>query len=50
MEVDIYNVDLHEFAYPDGESAYIASILLHDDNNPTLVRNEEGITLSPPKS
>ena len=39
--VDIYNVDLNDFAYPDGESAHIASILLHDDDNPTLVRNEE---------
>ena len=24
--VDIYNVDLHDFAYPDGESAHTASI------------------------
>ena len=39
--VDIYNVDLHEFAYSDGESAHTASILLHDDDNPTLVRNEK---------
>ena len=39
--VDIYNVDLHDFAYSDGESAHTASILLHDDGNPALVRNEE---------
>ena len=25
--VDVYNVDLHEFTYPDGESARTASIL-----------------------
>jgi len=39
--VDIYIVDLHEFAYPDGEFAHATSILLHDDDNPALVRNEE---------
>jgi len=39
--VDIYNVDLHDFEYPDGESAHTASTLLHDDDNPGLVRNEE---------
>ena len=39
--VDIYNVDLHEFDYPDGESVLTASLLLHDDENPALVRNEE---------
>ena len=39
--VDIYNVDLPEFTYPDGESAHTAYILLHDDDNPILVRNEE---------
>jgi len=39
--VDIYNVDLHEFDYPDGESALTTSFLLHDDENPALVRNEE---------
>ena len=26
--VDVYNVDLHVFAYPKGESAHTASILL----------------------
>ena len=36
--VDIYNVDLHDFDYPDGESALTASLLLHDDDNPM---NEE---------
>ena len=39
--VDIYNVDLHDFEYPDGESAHTASTLLHDDENPDLVRNEK---------
>jgi len=39
--VDIYNVDLNDFAYPDGESAHTASTLLHDDDNPGLIRNEE---------
>ena len=36
--VDIYNVDLHDFEYPDGESALTASLLLHDDDNPALVK------------
>ena len=39
--VDIYNVDLHDFEYPDGESTHTAPLLLHDDDNPSLVRNEE---------
>ena len=39
--VDIYNVDLYDFACPDGKSAHTASILLHDDDNPALVRNKE---------
>jgi len=39
--VDIYNVDLHDFEYLDGESALPASLLLHDNTNPALVRNEE---------
>ena len=39
--VDIYNLDLHDFVYPDGESALTASTLLHGDDNPGLVRNEE---------
>ena len=39
--VDIYNVDIHDFDYPDGESALTASLLLHDDDNPAFVRNEE---------
>jgi len=38
---DIYNLDLHNFIYPDGESAQTASTLLHGDDNPGLVRNEE---------
>jgi len=32
---------IHDFEYPDNESALTASLLLHDDDNPTLVRNEE---------
>jgi len=39
--VDIHNVDLDYFAYPDGEFALIASLILHSDENPSLVRNEE---------
>ena len=39
--IDIYNVDLHDFEYPDGESALTTSLLLYDDDNPALVRNEE---------
>jgi len=39
--VDIYNIDVHNFEYPDGESALTASLLLHDDDNPALVRNKE---------
>ena len=38
---DIFNLDLHNFVYPDGESALTASTLLHGDDNPALVRNEE---------
>ena len=39
--VDIYNVDLHDSECPDGESALTASLLLHSDDNPALLRNEE---------
>jgi len=39
--VDIYNIDLHDFEYPNGETALTASLLLHDEENPALVRNEE---------
>ena len=39
--IDIYNLDLHDFTYPDGESALTASTLLHGNDNPGLVRNEE---------
>ena len=39
--VDIHNVDLHDFEYPDGETALTASIFLHGVENPTLVRNED---------
>ena len=38
---DIFNLDLHDFVYPDGESALTASTLLYGDDNPGLVRNEE---------
>ena len=49
--VDIYNVDLHDFKYPDSESALTTSLLLHDDDNPALDRNKKGsITHLPPKS
>ena len=37
---DIHNVDLDDFAYPDNESTLNGSLLLHGDENPTLVRNE----------
>jgi len=39
--VDIYNVDLNDFEYPDSESALTAFLLLHDDEKPILVRNGE---------
>ena len=39
--VDIYNVDLYDFEYPDSESTLTASLLLHDDDNLALARNEE---------
>ena len=39
--VDIHNVDLHDFKYSDGETAFTTSLLLHGDENPALVKNEE---------
>ena len=39
--IEIFYSDLHNFEYPDGESALTASDLLHDDDNLGLVRNEE---------
>ena len=39
--VDMHNVDLYDFAYPNGETAFTASQLLHGDENPALVRNKE---------
>ena len=39
--VDVYTFDLHDFEYPNGESALTASTLIHGDDNPGLVRNEE---------
>jgi len=39
--IDIYNVDLHEFEYHNGESALTTYLLLHDDDNPALIRNED---------
>jgi len=38
--VDIHNINLHDFKYPNGEIALTVSLLLHDDENPALVRNE----------
>jgi len=32
---------LNDFAYPNSESTLTPSLLLHDDENPTLDRNEE---------
>ena len=32
---------MNDFEYPDSESALTASLLLHDDDNLSLVRNEE---------
>ena len=37
--VDIYNVDLHEFDYPDNEYALTASLLFHDVEKLAIVRN-----------
>ena len=39
--VDVYSFDLQDFEYPAGEFALTASTLLHGDDNPGLVRNEE---------
>ena len=39
--VDIHNIGLNDFAYPDGEIAIIISQLLHGDENSGLVKNEE---------
>jgi len=39
--VEIFYFILHDFGYPDGESALTPSHLLHDDDNLGLVRNEE---------
>jgi len=39
--VDVYSFDLQDFEYPAGESPFTASTLLHGDDNPGLVRNEE---------
>jgi len=39
--VDVYSFDIHDFDYPAGESALTASTLIHGDDNPGLVRNEE---------
>ena len=38
---DIYNYDLEDFEYPENESPYTASCLLHNDDNHALVKNEE---------
>ena len=39
--VEIFHLDLHDFEYPYGKTALTASHLLHDDDNSSLVRNEE---------
>jgi len=39
--VEIFYSDLHDFKYPDGESALTASRLLYDNDNLGLVRNKE---------
>jgi len=39
--VEIFYSEHHDFQYPNGKNAITASRLLHDDDNPTLVRNEE---------
>jgi len=39
--VDIFNLDLHDFEYLDGETALTASRFLHDFENPAIVRNKE---------
>ena len=39
--VDVYTFDLNDFEYPNGESALTVSTLIHGDDNPGLVRNEE---------
>ena len=39
--VDVYSFDLQDFEYPAGESALTASTLIHGDDNPGLVGNEE---------
>ena len=39
--VEIFHSNLHDFEYPDDESALTTSCLLHDDDNPGLVRNGE---------
>ena len=38
---DIFHFDLHDFEYPDGETALTASLILHDDKNPAPVMNEK---------
>jgi len=39
--VEIFHSYLHDFEYPNGESTLTASRLLHDNDNPGLVRNKE---------
>jgi len=39
--VDIYNIDIHDFKYPDSEFTLTVSLLLHDDDNLALVRNKK---------
>ena len=38
---DIFNLEFDDFEFPDDESALIASWVLHDNDNPGLVKHEE---------
>jgi len=38
---NIFHVDLDDFEFPDDETALTASRLLHDDDNPALVKNKK---------
>jgi len=38
---NIYDYDLEDFEYPDNESPYTVSRLLHNDDNPALIKNKE---------
>ena len=38
---DIYDYDLKDLEYPENESPYTASHLLHKNDNPAFIKNEE---------